>query len=170
MKLEFDFELLNSDFKEDSVRELIIAPILKEIGFRSGKNRLEMQLSPRKKANIQLGSNEILQKDFVPDYILLVDSKMHCVLDAKGPNQSIEPDSRALKQVASYNLEFKASFLGLCNGRKMIIYESGRQKIVLEMDLKNDLEAKFEALREILTDSILASNAFTTPPHLGLIA
>ena len=38
--LDFDFSLLdNKDFKEDSVREDIIAPLLKELGFESKKSQ-----------------------------------------------------------------------------------------------------------------------------------
>ncbi len=94
----FDFTTLeNEDFKEDSVREFIIAPFLQELGFvlkdskQSQKNsKLEMALSLKLTSPTITGSNEKITFTLFPDYALYVDSKPHCVLDAKVPKVKID--------------------------------------------------------------------------------
>lgn len=99
----FDFSLLESkDFKEDSVRAFIIDKILEALGFvlKNDKKpqKLEMVLSKTLKTQIQIGSNTTIQKDLTPDYMLFVEGKAHCILDAKAPNVKIHKDSKAEKQ------------------------------------------------------------------------
>ena len=103
MKENFDFATLeNENFKEDSVREFIIAPLLQKLGFAlKGSNKqeskLEMVLSMRLSAPTITGSNEkiVFDKNTFPDYVLYVDSKPHCVLDAKAPKVKIDSQSKA---------------------------------------------------------------------------
>ena len=71
--LDFDFSLLdNKEFKEDSVREDIIAPLLKELGFESKKSQegLTLKRSIKLTSDTILGSNKsIKSKDLIiPDY------------------------------------------------------------------------------------------------------
>lgn len=96
----FDFSLLeNEDFKEDSVREFVISPLLSGLGFapKNDKkpNPLEMLLSKSKKTQIQIGSNKVLETDLTPDYMLFVNGKAHCILDAKAPNADTSKDSKS---------------------------------------------------------------------------
>lgn len=96
----FDFSLLeNEDFKEDSVRSFIIAPLLKALGFVVKNNKkpnpLEISLSKTLKTQIQIGSNKVLETDLTPDYMLFVNGKVHCILDAKAPNVDTSKDSKS---------------------------------------------------------------------------
>lgn len=150
----FDFALLdNDDFKEDSVREFIIAPILADLGFviKNDKNpqKLELVLSKTLKAQIQIGSNKSIDTDLTPDYLLCVDSKAHCILDAKSPKIDINKGSKAQKQALSYMLAFECERYALCNGRKFVIFNA--QGVVIEADLSNELDSKFKELQQILT-------------------
>lgn len=146
----FDFSLLeNEDFKEDSVREFVISPLLSGLGFapKNDKkpNPLEMLLSKSKKAKFKIGSNKKLEAEVTPDYLLYKNQKIYCILDAKNPNENIQKDSEHYKQAQSYAIAFECEYFALCNGRKLNIFAlSG--KIILEMDLKNELEAKFKDL------------------------
>ena len=155
---DFDFALLdNEDFKEDSVREFIIAPILADLGFvlkNSLKqewkpNKLELVLSKTLKAQIQIGSNKSIDTDLTPDYLLLVDSKAHCILDAKAPKIDINKGSKAQKQALSYMLAFECELYALCNGRKFIVFNA--QGVALEVDLSNEVESKLPELKALLT-------------------
>lgn len=157
-RLDFDFALLeNEDFKEDSVREFIIAPILNALGFTlkndNAPQALEMQLSKSLKTQIQIGSNKSVDADLTPDYMLFVSGKAHCILDAKAPKIDIGKGSKAEKQALSYNLAFATPYYALCNGRKMIIFTAGTQEVALEIDIANELNAKLESLRVILTNA-----------------
>ncbi len=150
----FDFALLDDDdFKEDSVREFIIAPILADLGFviKNDKNpqKLELVLSKTLKTQIQIGSNKSIDTDLTPDYLLCVDSKAHCILDAKAPKIDISKGSKAQKQALSYMLAFECERYALCNGRKFVIFNA--QGVVIEVDLSNELDSKFKELQQILT-------------------
>jgi hypothetical protein len=86
---DFDFSLLESpDFKEDSVREDIIMPILGALGYSSsGDNRIirsKALLHPF----ITIGSKR-RPIQLVPDYLLSVNGNFTLVLDAKAPNEDI---------------------------------------------------------------------------------
>ena len=158
--LDFDFSLLdNKDFKEDSVREDIIAPLLKELGFESKKSQegLTLKRSVKLASDTILGSNKSIKaKDLIiPDYVLYIEGEVQCILDAKAPTVKIDFYSNAERQVFYYaiNKEMKAPFYALCNGKYFIIYNVAKQKICLEIDLENELEDKFEELKLYLTDN-----------------
>ncbi|MGX3045851.1 DNA methyltransferase [Helicobacter sp. T3_23-1056] len=150
---DFDFTLLDSDeFKEDSVREFIIAPILADFGFTikndKSPQKLELVLSKTLKAQIQIGSNKSIDTDLTPDYLLCVDSKAYCILDAKAPKIDINKGSKAQKQALSYMLAFECELYALCNGRKFIAFNA--QGVVIEVDL-TEKEPKMPELKELLT-------------------
>ena len=158
--LDFDFSLLDDkDFKEDSVREDIIAPLLKELGFESKKSKegLTLKRSVALNSDTILGSNKSIKaKDLIiPDYVLYIEGEVQCILDAKSPTVDINFYSNAERQVFYYaiNKEIKAPFYALCNGKYFIIYSVAKQKICLEIDLENELEDKFEELKLYLTDN-----------------
>ena len=169
MKENFDFATLeNENFKEDSVREFIIAPLLQKLGFAlKGSNKqeskLEMVLSMRLSAPTITGSNEkiVFDKNTFPDYVLYVDSKPHCVLDAKAPKVKIDSQSKAERQAFYYaiNPELKAPFYALCNGKSLTLFETNGQNLLKEFsckelftkDFKNET---FALLKQYLTTPI----------------
>ncbi|MDE7216628.1 MAG: type I restriction enzyme HsdR N-terminal domain-containing protein, partial [Helicobacter sp.] len=160
--LAFDFALLENEvFKEDSVREFVVLPLLQSLGFvlKDEKNphRLEMILSKREKIDFQIGSNKRIEASLMPDYALYVDSKIHCVLDAKAPRIDVAKDSEAYKQALSYAVGFNARFFALCNGHTFMLFRLEGQEVVLEMDLQRDLQTKWNLLRAYLTEKTIAS-------------
>ena len=159
--LDFDFSLLDDkDFKEDSVREDIIAPLLKELGFESKKSKegLTLKRSVALNSDTILGSNKSIKaKDLIiPDYVLYIDGKPHCVLDAKKPKVDISSASKSERQAFYYasNPQMKAPFYALCNGRSLILYQTSSQELILEIDLNTDLNSKFELLKQYLTNTV----------------
>ena len=149
MSETFDFSALEkADFKEDSVAGFIIVPLLIKLGFvhKDDKNpkKLEMLLSQRQKTEFKIGSNKDIKADLIPDYTLYVDSKPHCVLDAKAPKIDISKGSKAEKQVLSYVFGFKTPFYALCNGKSFVLYESTRQELLCEFSCKELFESNFE--------------------------
>jgi hypothetical protein len=85
----FDPSLLDDpQFKEDSVREVIIAPILSRLGYTpSGPHRVV-----RSKALVHpfiyAGTRKI-PITLVPDYTLITEQKPACIIDAKRPSEDI---------------------------------------------------------------------------------
>ncbi len=159
--LDFDFSLLEGkDFKEDSVREDIIAPLLKELGFESKKSisGLTLKRSVALTSDTILGSNKSIKaKDLIiPDYVLYIDGKPQCVLDAKKPEVDINSASKSERQAFYYviNPKMQAPFYALCNGRSLTLYQTSNQKLVLEIDLTTELNSKFELLKQYLINPI----------------
>lgn len=151
----FDFSLLeNEDFKEDSVRSFIIDELLKALGFviKNDKkpNPLEISLSKTLKTQIQIGSNKALEASLTPDYMLFVNGKAHCILDAKAPNVKITKDSKAEKQAKSYLLAYPSPFYALCNGRTFMLFKAGTAEVLLEIDIEKELNAKLNALKNFV--------------------
>ncbi len=161
----FDFSLLESkDFKEDSVRAFIIDKILEALGFvlKNDKKpqKLEMVLSKTLKTQIQIGSNTTIQKDLTPDYMLFVEGKAHCILDAKAPNVKIHKDSKAEKQAKSYLLAYPSPFYALCNGKSFVLFKADTQETLLEIDIEKELNSKFNALKNFIATPL---NSTPTP-------
>lgn len=161
----FDFSLLESkDFKEDSVRAFIIDKILEALGFvlKNDKKpqKLEMVLSKTLKAQIQIGSNTTIQKDLTPDYMLFVEGKAHCILDAKAPNVKIHKDSKAEKQAKSYLLAYPSPFYALCNGKSFVLFRADTQETLLEIDIEKELNSKIDTLKNFIATPL---NSAPTP-------
>lgn len=120
----------NPDFKEDSVREVIILPILKQLDY-------EQQNIVRSKALkhpfLKIGSKK-REITLIPDYILKVEENYAWVLDAKNPNERVD-DSGHIEQVYSYatHPEIRSTYFALCNGLEFSLYrrESTNKPILL---------------------------------------
>src|ERR1700730_12361309 len=96
-----DFGLLDSpDFKEDSVREELIHPILKALGYgASGKNRI-IRSKKVEHPFLTVGSKQKPIR-LIPDYLLTVNGNFTFVLDAKSPGEEIKTGDN-VEQVYSY--------------------------------------------------------------------
>lgn len=87
-QLDFKKIATDPDFKEDSVREVIILPIIKELGYtqeniiRSKSWQHQFLKVGSKKRPINL----------IPDYALKVENNIAWVLDTKAANQKIIND------------------------------------------------------------------------------
>lgn len=118
--LDFNSILNNPDFKEDSVREVIILPILYHLGYS------QVNIVRSKTLHdpfLKVGSNKKLAIKPIPDYCLKVENNFAWVLDAKAPNQSIT-DTDHIAQVYSYSYhsEIRSTYFALCNGLEFILY------------------------------------------------
>ncbi|MCX2682912.1 DNA methyltransferase [Campylobacter sp. MIT 21-1685] len=172
----FDFSSLeNKDFKEDSVREFILARLLQQLDFKpkveTSHRRLEIVLSQTLHFPSVIGSNKKIEAEDIltPDYVLYVDSKPHCVLDAKAPKVEINAQSKAERQAFYYaiNSQIKAPFYALCNGKNFMLFETNGQNLLKEFDceklfandfknehfalLKQYLSTPIESLKQTLT-------------------
>src|ERR1019366_9459330 len=97
----FDFNVLNeSHYKEDAVREDIVAPILKKLGYSaSGSNRM-IRSKPLVHPFVQIGTKPH-RVNIIPDYLLEVKGRYVFTLDAKAPNENIRK-GRNVEQAFSY--------------------------------------------------------------------
>ena len=120
----FDFACVNDPaFKEDSVREEIIAPLLRGIGYSSsGANKL-IRSKPLVHPYVLFGAQK-RKINIVPDYLIAIGDKPCFVLDAKSPSEAITKGDN-VAQVYSYAIhpEVRAWNYGLCNGKSLALFE-----------------------------------------------
>jgi len=85
----------NPNFKEDSVREVIILPILKELGYKQNDIVRSKTLQH---PFLKVGSNKKNPIKLIPDYSLKVENNFAWVLDAKFPKEKVN-DEENIEQV-----------------------------------------------------------------------
>ena len=128
-----DFKSLteNPDFKEDSVREVIILPILYALGYQQTDIVRSKTL---KHPYLKIGSNKKIPIKLIPDYSIKVADNFAWVLDAKAPDQNIY-DTDNIEQVYCYSShpEIRSTYFAICNGLQFSLYrrESTNEPILL---------------------------------------
>ncbi len=120
----FDCDIINSlEFKEDSVREEIIAPILKELGYSAfGVNKI-IRSQNLKHPYIYFGTKKE-SIHIIPDYLLKIENKNVLIIDAKSPHEEILKGKNP-EQAYSYAIhkEIRVDKYALCNGTEFVIYD-----------------------------------------------
>lgn len=133
----FDFNLLNDEeFGEDSVREEIILPILKGLGYSHSKPNKIIRSKKLLHPFVSIGSKR--KKIYlIPDYLMEVSGKYAWVLDAKAPNQSIL-HTKHVEQAYSYAVhsEVRTPYFSLCNGREFVLYHISKVDPVIRFDMR----------------------------------
>jgi len=120
-KLDFQTIGQNPDFKEDSVREVIVLPILRELGYQESSIFRSKTL---KHPFLKIGSKKRPIR-LIPDYSLKVADNFAWVLDAKSPLEKVN-DSDNVEQVYSYaaHPEIRSTYFALCNGLNFSLYRN----------------------------------------------
>jgi DNA modification methylase len=150
----FDFAQLNSpDFKEDSVREILILPLLFALGYQ---NNQIVRSKTLQHPFLKIGSKK-RPINLIPDYLLKVEDSYAWVLDAKAPNENIKTGDN-IEQVFSYSIhpEIRSKFFALCNGREFSLFRQDAKEPILYFEL-NDIEQYWEQLSGYLSPSSFQS-------------
>jgi hypothetical protein len=148
---DFNPALLNdAEFKEDSVREVIIAPILNRLGYTpSGSNHVV-----RSKSLIHpfiYGGTRKIPITLIPDYTLISDESTVLILDAKHPREDVL--SRAnVQQVYSYAIhpEIKCQHFALCNGKILVVFDVDKNEPMLHLPF-SEFESKWGEIEKHLS-------------------
>lgn len=161
---QLDFQLFseNPDFKEDSVREVIILPLLKELGYQQANIVRSKTLQH---PFLKIGSKK-RRINLVPDYALKVENNFAWILDAKAPNQKVT-DSDHIQQVYSYasHPEIRSTYFALCNGLDFALYRRDATDDPILLFSIADIEHHWERLRMFLApDSFQLGKSFTYEP------
>jgi len=165
----FDFNLLgNPEFKEDSVREEIIVPIIKELGYTSSKPNQIIRSRSLLHPFTSIGSQK--KKIYIiPDYLFEVNGQPTWILDAKSPTESIIK-SKNVEQAYSYAIhnEVRVDFFALCNGKEFALYHIHKIEPILHFDLRS-LPMYWESLKNILApNKVLLKTNLNLAKDLGL--
>ncbi len=119
----FDFAILEDPvFKEDAVREEIVVPLLKALGYTvSGRNRI-VRSKALEHPYVSFGTSR-RKIVIVPDYVLYAHGRPGWVLDAKSPKHSVD-DPKHVAQAYSYAIhrEIRVQWYAVCNGREFALY------------------------------------------------
>lgn len=144
---EEDFS--NPDFKEDSVRELIIAPLLAELGFSHSGTMRVIRSKTLENPFIRVGTRNHPVKT-IPDYTLIFEDKPILVIDAKAPSESIHNDAH-VQQAYSYAIhpELRCQEFAICNGRAIAFY-SIQQREPLATLYYGEFREKWDVLKKHL--------------------
>jgi tRNA G10 N-methylase Trm11 len=118
--IDFKSLSIDPDFKEDSVREIIILPILKKLGYQQSDIVRSKTLEH---PFLNVGSNKKIPIKLIPDYILKVAGNYAWVLDAKSPDKHLT-DTELIEQVYCYasHPEIRSTYFALCNGNEFVLY------------------------------------------------
>ena len=162
---DFDFQLLeNSEFKEDSVREEIIHPILKELGYSAGGLNRIVRSRSLSHPFVKTGSGE-REIRIVPDYLLLAANKPAWVLDAKSPSQTITSGGHA-EQTYFYAIhpDIRSRYYALCNGREFALFEKDHIGLALHFHV-SEIGQYWDALYKLLAPVGFEPDAPLPPPE-----
>ena len=147
----FDFDLLdNSEFKEDSVREEIILPIIRQLGYSANKPNQIIRSRNLKHPYVSIGSKR-KEIYIIPDYLFEVSQKPAWILDAKAPTELITK-SKHVEQAYSYAIhpEVRVKLFELCNGREFALYNIEQLEPVMHFKIQA-LSLHFSELKRLLS-------------------
>lgn len=139
----------NHENKEDSVREVIILPLLNYLGYREDNIVRSLTL---KHPFLKTGSDKKRAIQLVPDYVLRIEDRYAWVLDAKGPRENLLDDDY-VGQAYSYAVhpEVRSNYFALCNGIEFSLYRTdGTNDPILYFQLE-EIDFYFDKLRNLLS-------------------
>ncbi|WP_452227136.1 restriction endonuclease [Lacinutrix cladophorae] len=165
----FDYELLkNPEFKEDSVREEIVVPIIKGLGYSANKPNQIIRSRNLIHPFVSIGSQK-KKVYIIPDYLLEVDEKPTWILDAKSPSESIIK-SKNVEQAYSYAMhpEVRARFFSLCNGKEFVLFSVDDFEPLMHFHIQ-ELPLFWENMKAILSpENIFSKSSLDYKKDLGL--
>lgn len=132
----FDFRVLDDpDFQEDSVREEIIAPILRGLGYGSAQPYKIIRSKKLLHPFVSIGS-ATKKINLIPDYLLEVDGRFAWTLEAKAPTEEIL-NTKHVEQAYSYAIhsEIRVPYFALCNGREFVLYHISRPQPIIHFHM-----------------------------------
>ena len=162
-KLNFNTLSGNPDFKEDSVREVIILSILKELGYEQ-KNIVRSKTLQH--PFLKIGSNKKIPIKLIPDYVLKVDKTYAWVLDAKGVDEKVIDDEH-IAQVYSYaaHPEINSIYFAICNGLEFALYRKDSYNVPVLFFRIEEIDENWETLNRFLSiNSFQAGKSFAYEP------
>lgn len=162
------FEKLN----ETDIREEILAPLVRILGYRSGTIHNVIREQSLRYPRAFIGRKNA-QKDPLlrgkADYILEANGKVRWVIEAKAPDVNI--DSDAIEQAWSYanHAEIRAVYFVLTNGKTLQIFQTnqGPNRGPIFSATYKELDEKLPHIKNILTPEAILRDHPEITPDLG---
>lgn len=154
---QISFQNLN----ETDVREEILAPLIRKLGYRSGSDHNVIREQSLRYPRAFIGRKN-LKKDPIlrgkADYILEAGSVVRWVVEAKAPDVEIDIDSIEQAYTYANHPEVRAVYFLISNGRKFTVYQTNRgpdSEPILEISY-DELNTYYQKLENLLSpNSIL---------------
>ncbi len=147
----------NNEFKEDSVREVIILPIIKELGY-SEENivRSKTLVHPY----LTTGSKK-RKVTLIPDYAIRIENNYAWVLDAKSPTEKVL-DADHIEQAYSYasHPEIRSTYFALCNGQEFALFRRESSNIPILLFNMEDINENWDKLKLFLSPNSFHSGKY----------
>ena len=156
----FDFTLLDDlEFKEDAVREEIIFPLLKKLGYSASSKNKIIRSKALKHPFYYFGTKQY-NVNIIPDYTFQIDEKNYWILDAKRPQENIS-EGKNVFQAYSYAMhpEIQSEIYALCNGKELSIFNIRQHTPLLNFKILN-LKENWQKLKKCLLPE------YVQKPHL----
>jgi len=167
--VKFDYGVLDDpEFKEDSVREELLLPLIKAMGY-SYKGRYKIVRSRTLQHPFTMIGAKKYKISIFPDYILECDEKCVCVIEAKAPSESLD-NEECIGQAYSYAVhkEVAAKYYVLCNGREFRLYSTALLMPVMVFQM-NYIMSHFDKLNAIMgAENILSYSEKKIAKDLGI--
>lgn len=154
---DFDFSALDSpEYKEDAVREDLIAPLIRKLGYKASGPVRAQRSKNLVHPFVMIGSKKN-QINIVPDYTLYVNDQPLAIIEAKGPREEIVR-SHHVEQAYSYAIhpEVRADIYALCNGRELVVYSVSQWNPILHVSL-SDIDKYWPEVEEALHPKFLSN-------------
>ena len=155
----FDPQLFSDPaFKEDSVREIIIVPILSRLGYHPTGDQTVTRSEALVHPFIYIGTRQH-PVTVIPDYTLQFHGTPVLVLDAKRPSESVTSPPN-VQQAYSYAIhpEVRTKHFALCNGRRLAVYSVETPAPILDLPFE-EFEARWEDIEKHMAPKYLLEPA-----------
>lgn len=167
-----EFPILDFDSMcETDVREEIIAPLLRHLGYRSGTSNQVIREQQLSYAKLSLGRRKPTDPHLrgKADYICEANGKVRWVIEAKAPNTLL--DELTEQQAWSYanHPEVRAVYYAIVNGRELKIYQTnkGPGSQPLFESTYEQMAANLDVLENILSPTSILRDHPTQLVDLG---
>lgn len=165
----FDFTVLNDpNYKEDSVREDLIYPLLKELGYQPTGNQRMQRSQSLLHPFVMIGSQK-RKIHVIPDYTLFYEDQAILILDAKRPSEAVV-QSMHVEQAFSYAIhpEIRTKSYALCNGHELVLYDIDRAGPVFRVKMVEINERWTDLLKHFSPMALLNQSHRAFQPDLGI--
>lgn len=167
------FETLDlASFNETDVREEILAPLIRQLGYRSGTDNNVIREQSLRYPRAFIGRKKLNTDPLLrgkADYILEAGGAVRWVIEAKSPDSEIDVDS--IEQAFTYanHPEVRAVYFVLSNGKRFAIFQTNQgpqQNPVMEFGYE-ELNDVLPQLGNILGPTALQRDHPSIVPDLG---
>lgn len=160
------------ELNETDIREEVIAPLVRTLGYRSGTIHNVIREQSLRYPRAFLGRKDAQRDPMLrgkADYILEARGKVRWVMEAKAPDVEIDID--AIEQAWSYasHAEIRAVYFVLSNGRTLQIFQTnqGPNSGPIFSTTYEELDEKLTNIKNILSPEAIIRDHPEITPDLG---